>query len=110
YPRCFHSRLDLTHAVDRWYQALRGSRVLFYGLLLAVSALVTFFTTVSAASVNKTSVEVGYLAFVAIFDGIFVCHYFIEMLIWKFSDPFFRRTAGSLYIAPRARTTPVQST
>ena len=104
YPRCFHRRLDLTRSLDRWYQALRGSRVLFYGLLLTVSAVVTFFTTLSAASAHKTSGGGGYLAFVAIFDGIFVCHYFIEMLIWKFSDPFFRRTAGSLYFAPRART------
>ncbi|HVO99350.1 MAG TPA: hypothetical protein VMT15_14865 [Bryobacteraceae bacterium] len=105
YPRCFHSRLDLTRSLDHWYQTLRGSRALFYGMLIAVSGLVTLLTTLSGvwgtAGLDK---PVPYLAFVAIFDGIFVCHYFIEMLIWRFSDPFFRTTAAALYIAPRSRT------
>ena len=99
YPRCFYSRLDPTRTVDHWYQSLRGSRARFYGLLAIVSGLVTFFTTLSASSGGGAP----YLAFVAVFDGIFVCHYFIEMLIWKFSDPFFRQTAASLYFAPRSR-------
>jgi hypothetical protein len=46
---------------------------------------------------------IRFLAVVSVFDGLFVFHYFVEMLIWKFSDPYFRRTLGSLYFAPRAK-------
>jgi hypothetical protein len=104
YPRCFRSRLDLTQAVDRWYQALRGSRALFYAVLIMISGVVTLTTTMSGAWGRVDGVHnIPYIAIIAIFDGIFVCHYFVEMLIWRFSDPFFRKSAVSLYFAPRAR-------
>ena len=100
YPRCFKSTLNPAHRVDRWFQSLRASRILFYGVMIAVAGLVTLTTTHSVALVGSTH-TIPYLAIIAIFDGIFVCHYFVEMLIWKFSDPFFRKTAGALYFAPR---------
>jgi hypothetical protein len=103
YPRCFYSRLDMKRGIDHFYQSLRGSRALFYLVLIAVSGVVTYMTTLSGLWGTGQKV-VPYLAFVAIFDGIFVCHYFIEMLIWRFSDPFFRKTAAALYIAPRGRS------
>ena len=31
-----------------------------------------------------------YLVFAAIFDGLFVFHYFVETMIWRFGDPYFR--------------------
>jgi hypothetical protein len=34
---------------------------------------------------------------VHLFDGIFVFHYIVEMSIWKFSDPYFRKALGPLY-------------
>ena len=37
----------------------------------------------------------------AVFDGLFVFHYFVEMLIWRFSDPFFRKNLTGLYFAPK---------
>jgi hypothetical protein len=101
YPRCFQSRLDPGRRIDRWYQSFRGSQVLFYAVIVFVAGLVTFTTTRSAAWEGAASQRnIPYLAIIAIFDGIFVVHYFVEMLIWKFSDPFFRKTAGSLYFAP----------
>jgi hypothetical protein len=36
----------------------------------------------------------------ALFDGLFVFHYFIEALIWKFRNPFYRATLGPLYFGP----------
>ena len=39
----------------------------------------------------------SYTALVAVFDGIFVFHYFVEMFIWKFSEPHYRQTLGPLY-------------
>ena len=40
-------------------------------------------------------------ALVAVFDGIFVFHYFVEMFIWKFSEPHYRQTLGPLYFAKK---------
>ena len=44
----------------------------------------------------------NYLVLIAVFDGLFVFHYFVEMLIWRFGDPFFRKTLVGLYFAPKA--------
>lgn len=41
-----------------------------------------------------------YLALVAVFDGLFVFHYFVEMFVWRFGDPHFRRELSGLYFAP----------
>jgi hypothetical protein len=73
--------------------------VAFYGLLVTVSGVVLMFTSPTSLGAHP----IRFLAVFSIFDGLFVFHYFVEMLIWKFSDPYFRRTLGSLYFAPRAR-------
>ena len=39
----------------------------------------------------------GYLALIAVFDGLFIFHYFIQMFIWKFSDPHFRKGPSGLF-------------
>ncbi len=99
FPRCFYTRLDEARPVDRWFSGLRRSRVAFYGLLVTVSGVVLMFTSPTSLGAHP----IRFLAVFSIFDGLFVFHYFVEMLIWKFSDPYFRRTLGSLYFAPRAR-------
>lgn len=43
----------------------------------------------------------------AMFDGLFVFHYSVDSLIWKFGDPFYRTTLAPLYFAPRAPARPV---
>ena len=42
-----------------------------------------------------------YTALVALFNGLFVFHYFVEMFIWKFSEPHYRQTLGPLYFAKK---------
>lgn len=106
FPRCFHSGLDTKSALDGWFDRLRRHRALFYGVLLAAAGVVMITTMMQQ---NPTSAfranPMRYLAVVSIFDGLFVFHYFVEMLIWRFSDPFFRRTLTPLYFAPKLRTT-----
>lgn len=99
FPRCFYSRLDESRPIDRWFAGLRRHRVAFYAFLLIGAGVVKL----CSAAAGSGPHPVRYLAVVSIFDGLFVFHYFVEMLIWKFSDPFFRRTLGSLYFAPRPR-------
>ena len=104
FPRCFHTGLNSQSSIDRWFGTLRRHRAVFYGLVIAASGVVMVVTLMQA---NPTSAlrtnPMRYLAVVSIFDGLFVFHYFVEMLIWRFSDPFFRRTLSSLYFTPRAR-------
>lgn len=106
FPRCFYSGLNEQSNLDRWFSTMRRHRALFYGVVLAASGAVMVLTLMQA---NPTSAfrtnPMRYLAIVSIFDGLFVFHYFVEMLIWRFSDPFFRRTLTSLYFTPRARAT-----
>jgi hypothetical protein len=102
FPRCFNSQLDEKSTLDRWFGSLRRNRAVFYGLIIASSFVVMALST-SSRSVSK---PISYLAVVSIFDGLFVFHYFVEMLIWRFSEPFFRRTLSSLYFVPRPRLQP----
>ena len=99
FPRCFYTRLDESRPLDRWFAGLRRHRLAFYAFLVTIAGVVMMFTTPAGPGPHP----IRFLAVVSIFDGLFVFHYFVEMLIWKFSDPFFRRTLGSLYFAPRTR-------
>jgi hypothetical protein len=100
FPRCFHSQLDDNSSLDRWFGGLRRHRAVFYGTILLAAGIVMAFRTLSGAP----TMPISYLAVVSVFNGLFVFHYFVEMLIWRFSDPFFRGTLTSLYFTPRLRT------
>ncbi|MBI2826672.1 MAG: hypothetical protein HYX69_18525 [Planctomycetia bacterium] len=93
-PRCFHAALDQHSAIDRFFDRLRRSKLLFYVILLAFSGLCLWMIE------RRTSVEdspVAYRLLINVFDGLFVFHYFVEAFIWKFGDPYFRKTLGPLY-------------
>jgi hypothetical protein len=47
-----------------------------------------------------------YRVLIALFDGLFVFHYFVEALIWKFGNPFYRAVLGPLYFGPAAPRPP----
>jgi hypothetical protein len=99
YPRCFNIQLNNRSSLDRWFGGIRRHRVVFYGITILAAGVVLWFR----AADRSPSSSLHYLAVVSIFDGLFVFHYFVEMLIWRFSNPFFRKTVGSLYFTPRLR-------
>lgn len=104
-PRALHSPIDEANRLDRGYRWLSTRPVLLYAGILAVSALVAggAFVGMNAAMgapITDFSSPISYLMLIAIFDGIFVFHYFVEMYIWKFSDPHFRRMMAGLYFTP----------
>ncbi len=105
FPRCFHSSLDERSSLDAWFAGLRRHRSVFYAVLIGGAGIVMMLILMQN---NPTSAfranPMRYRAIVSIFDGLFVFHYFVEMLIWRFSDPFFRRTLTPLYFTPRPRT------
>ncbi|CAN5555200.1 hypothetical protein BH11PLA2_BH11PLA2_05850 [soil metagenome] len=104
-PRVLRTSLNPESTVDRKFAWLRNRPVLFYVLILIVSAVVAggAFVGMNAAMgapiVDFTS-PVSSLILLALFDGIFVFHYFVEMFIWKFSDPHFRKLLAGLYFTP----------
>lgn len=104
-PRCFHTPLDGGSRIDRLYGRLRSHRGLFYLAVVAVAGLVTLGSIAGMGMMGRSPASLSqpfsYLMLIAVFDGLFVFHYFIEMLIWRFGDPFFRKTLVGLYFAPK---------
>ncbi len=103
YPRCFHTPLNPASRTDRIFARLRRSKVVFYALLFGLAALITYCTWIGMGALIERaggSADASYLVLISLFDGLFVFHYFIESLIWKFSDPYYRQTLGPLYFAP----------
>lgn len=102
-PRCFHTKLDPTSRIDRTFAAVRSRPVAFYLLVLGVAGAVTVCARAGMGMMGRhpgsAEQPFGYLVLIAAFDGLFVFHYFVETLIWKFSDPHFRRELSGLYFA-----------
>jgi hypothetical protein len=109
YPRCFHTPLNPQSTVDRFFGALRRRPVVFYLALFGLAAVITLCTWIGMGALIERagdSPSASYLVLISVFDGLFVFHYFVESLIWKFSDPHYRQTLGPLYFAPRPAATP----
>jgi hypothetical protein len=97
WPRVFRLPLDPTSRLDRGYGWVRSRPVLFYALLLLVAAGVMRGMDAMAPQVSVGS----FTGLMVLFDACVLGHYFLEMFIWKFSDPHFRRTLSELYFAPK---------
>jgi hypothetical protein len=115
-PRCCNTPLDARRTIDRLFGAVRNNRVVFYCLIgmaaFGVSLLTGLGTSMVQAMAAMAATMWGslgvewapassYTLLLAIFDGIFVFHYFVEMFIWRFSEPHYRQTLGPLYFAPK---------
>jgi hypothetical protein len=104
YPRCFNARLNPASRTDRLFARLRSRKLGFYAVLLGVAALVTYCTWLGMGMLVQQQEAAGgpsYLVLISLFDGLFVFHYFVESLIWKFSDPHYRQTLGPLYFGSK---------
>jgi len=91
-PRVFRTPADDR---DRVLAALRRAPLRLYAALVALSAAFFF---MQRAQPGLATGHDGARLLVHLFDGIFVFHYVIEMSIWKFSDPYFRKRLGPLYM------------
>lgn len=104
-PRCLHSPLS-DSTIDRGYGWLRARPALLYAGIVGLAAIVAggAFVGMNAAMgapISDFSTPISSLVLIALFDGIFVFHYFVEMYIWKFSDPHFRKMMDGLYFTPK---------
>jgi hypothetical protein len=111
-PRCFDTPLDANSPTDRFFAQLRRSKLVFYVILLLLAGGVTALTWSAMGPMLIREQSYGtdhYLVILAIFDGLFIFHYFVEGLIWKFSQPFYRQTLGPLYFGSRGSPRPAQA-
>jgi hypothetical protein len=103
-PRIAAQPLDPASRIDRSYGWLRARPVLFVGAVLLLGLMVTQ----GMGSMDFTPPADGtggvYAWGVALtaFDALILVHYFLEMFIWKFSDPHFRRSMDGVYFGSRA--------
>jgi hypothetical protein len=107
-PRCFHVKLSSNSRMDQAFRLIRQNRVVFYLGLTLFAAVATSLTWMAMGYMISTVQQApasSYLALISIFDGLFVFHYFIESLIWRFSDPYYRQTLGPLYFGPSRQKT-----
>jgi drug/metabolite transporter superfamily protein YnfA len=98
-PRCFSAPLDETSRVDGVMAWLRRHKPIFYAALLGLALWVTVWSLVWARQPDASRIH----AFGTLFNGIFLVHFFIEAFIWKFSNPYFRRTLAPLYFPSRPK-------
>jgi hypothetical protein len=111
-PRCFSSKLDPGRPVDRVFGSVRANKFIFYSLLIFVAVVVFVFTgdftamlaMLGGTAENGRDGQSTSLLLFALFDGLFVFHYFLESFIWRFSEPYYRQTLSPLYFAPRQQT------
>ena len=103
-PRCLRAEPDPRTRLDRAYAVVSGRPVLFYAVVLAVAGVATTgaYAGMGMMGLQPGAAErsFGYLALIAVFDGLFMFHYFVEMFIWRFSDPHFRKELAGVYFAP----------
>lgn len=104
-PRTLHIPLDETSRIDRIYGKIRSQRWLFYSIVFGLALIVTMLSYAGMGVMGRTPQSLtkpfDYLVMIAVFDGLFVFHYFIEMFIWRFSDPHYRQALAGLYFAPK---------
>jgi hypothetical protein len=93
-PRCFDTPLDEKAKLDRAFGALRAKKAVFYGLLLALSGV---WVALQVWNIPPGPASASGRALVHLFDGLYVFHYIVEMFIWKFSDPFFKKQLLAMY-------------
>ena len=100
-PRCFKSELDLSTRVDRAAAAFRRHKSVFYAAVVFIAACVSAGTLLNMVGASVTSDSGFGWLFVNLFNGIFVAHYFVEAFLWRFHNPFYRKTLAPLYFSAR---------
>lgn len=103
-PRIAAQPLDPACRIDRGYGWLRARPVLLIGVILLLSALVTkgMGSMDFLPPANPNLLAWGVV--LSLFDALILVHYFLEMFIWKFSDPHFRKSMSGVYFTPKAGT------
>ena len=96
-PRWFQSSVSPAARLDRVFDRIRRRPVVFYALLIELAALAALLPLLSGSMATGSGTP-GYRIGIHLLDGLFVFHYFLEAFIWKFGDPFYRRTLGPLYL------------
>lgn len=96
--RWSQTRLASDAIPDRLFASVRARPVLLYTILFGLG---TLYLALGEAGLEPRPQPLNLL--VHVFDGLFLFHYFVEMYLWKFREPYLRDSLGPLYF-PRAAT------
>ncbi len=101
-PRIRKLTLDPMSRIDRAYGWLRARPFCFVMALLGLSALVTSgMNTMDFAGPASATAAWGLV--LSAFDALVVIHYFLEMHLWKFSDPYIRKSLDGVYFSRKPK-------
>ena len=101
-PRIAAQPLDPECRIDRTFGWLRARPLAFVAVILILSALVTTGMGSMDFLPPADSELIAWGVVLSAFDALVLIHYVLEMFIWKFSDPHFRRSMNGVYFTPRA--------
>ncbi len=96
FPRLFAVELDPSSRADRLAAWIRRHKLGFYVALVVLSVFVARENLWPAVSARLGPRRELWLMF-NLFNGIFVTHYFIEAFIWKFRNPYYRKSLAPVY-------------
>jgi len=95
FPRCFETPLG-SQPVDKVWGTLRESKLVFYTLLVFGAVVVSLMMATAGRQWSP-----GTTMALSLFDGLFVFHFFVESLVWRFSEPYYRQTTLPLFFSAR---------
>lgn len=100
FPRLFRFPVSPTSRIDRLSAWFRRQKLLFYVVLILLACIAAR-DVVWPWLAGQVGPSRGlWLAF-NLFNGVFVTHYYIDAFIWRFSNPYYRRSIGGLYVPER---------
>jgi hypothetical protein len=97
-PRIFNTKLNLTARPDRIMKWFREHKLWFYGTL---AFLALWYAAVPGILKSfELSFDNNIWGLAYLFNGIFMIHYLLESVIWKFGNPFYKKILTPLYFSP----------
>ncbi len=111
-PRCFDTPLNPNSGTDRLFGLFRHNRILFYAMIILLAGIANFMilsTMGTYVTRSWNSWPTPSRIMLALFNGLFVTHYFVEAFLWRFSNPFYRQSLMPLYFSPRDQQQPISA-
>jgi len=96
FPRLFTITLDPASRADRMAAWIRRHKMVFYAALVILAVFVARNNLWPAVSARLGPRQELWLLF-NLFNGVAITHYFIEAFIWKFRNPYYRKSLSPIY-------------
>ncbi len=95
--RCFAGERDQASRVDTLMSWFGTHQWVFYGGILALAFFFKFGSPALLSQTPDAPETFPLRFFLHFFGGLSLAHFFVEAFLWKFSQPFYRKTLAPLY-------------